>query len=236
MSNQVTPTLVWSRSIRFFHWVNVVSIVLLLALGLVIFYGKALGVSQEGKVLLKVIHVVVGYVFAVNLCFRLFKGFWGKGLERWSHTLPFSKGYRQSLREYQANSTKIYQGHNPVGKLMVAALLLVMSIQMISGLVLAGTDIYYPPFGQYFAKQVAEDKTQLEMIKPYSKENVNAMAYQDMRAFRKPFITAHIYAFYALLLLIPLHIIGVVCAERKTKTGLTSAMITGYKYLPEKKE
>lgn len=116
----------------------------------------------------------------------------------------------------------------------VGALLLVMIVQMISGLVVAGTDIYYPPFGQYFVKSIALDKTQLDLIKPYSKENVDETAYQSMREFRNPFITAHIYSFYTLLILIPLHIIGVMISERREKTALVSAMINGYKYLPEK--
>lgn len=53
-----------------------------------------------------------------------------------------------------------------------------------------------------------------------------------MRDIRKPFITAHVYAFCCLIFLIPLHIIGVIIAERREITALVSAMITGYKDLP----
>jgi cytochrome b len=58
----------------------------------------------------------------------------------------------------------------------------------------------------------------------------------SMREIREPFITAHVYAFYTLLFLIPLHIIGVIISERREKTALVSAMINGYKYLPKKNE
>ena len=51
--------------------------------------GKLFGVSTDGKILLKTIHVIVGYVFAINLLFRLLIGFIGKGHERWSKILPF---------------------------------------------------------------------------------------------------------------------------------------------------
>ncbi len=54
-----------------------------------------------------------------------------------------------------------------------------------------------------------------------------------MREFRAPFITAHVYAFYGLIFLIPLHILGVIVAERREKSALVSAMVTGYKYLPK---
>jgi cytochrome b len=106
---------------------------------------------------------------------------------------------------------------------------------MVSGLVIAGTDIYYPPFGQYFASSIAQDKSQVALIKPYSKENIDADAYKEMRSFRKPFITAHVYSFYILLLLIPLHILAVFFAERREKNSIVSAMIHGYKYLPKDK-
>jgi len=227
---------VWSRKIRLFHWINVMTITLLVAIGLVILNGKLFGISSDGKVLLKTIHVFIGYVFACNLLFRLIIGFVGKAHERWSKVLPFTKGFRKDLTEFTQHKKAAYKGHNPAGKLMVAALLSLMTIQFISGLVIAGTDIYYPPFGKYFMQSIAVDKQNLEVIKPYSKVNVDEAAYKEMRAIRKPFITAHVYAFYGLIFLIPLHILGVIIAERREKSSLVSAMISGYKYLPKDKE
>ncbi|GAB2690947.1 cytochrome b/b6 domain-containing protein [Aliiglaciecola sp. 3_MG-2023] len=234
MNNQYQQVYVWSRYLRLFHWINVLAITILLGLGLIIFNAKTLGVSVDGKILLKTLHVITGYVFAINLLLRLVMGFFGKGYERWKKTLPFTKGFSQELAEFKQQPHKKYKGHNPLGKLMVGALLLSMCIQMISGLIIAGTDIYYPPFGQYFAKSIAIDSSKLDLIEPYSKENVDDQAYLEMRDIRKPFITAHVYAFYTLLFLIPLHIVGVIVAERREKTALVSAMINGYKYIPKK--
>ncbi|ARD44400.1 cytochrome b/b6 domain-containing protein [Colwellia sp. PAMC 21821] len=224
---------VWSRKIRLFHWINVVAILLLIAIGTIILNGKMFGISTDGKVLLKTIHVFVGYVFASNLIFRLIIGFVGKNYERWNKILPFNKGFKADLEEFKQGKKLAYKGHNPAGKLMVLALLSLMTVQMISGLVIAGTDIYYPPFGNYFVESIAIDKDNLAAIKPYSKVNVDEASYQTMREIRKPFITAHVYVFYCLLLLIPLHIIGVIVAERREKTALVSAMFNGYKYLPK---
>ena len=224
---------VWSKKIRLFHWINVVAILLLMVIGTIILNGKMLGVSSDGKVLLKTIHVFIGYVFASNLIFRLVIGFIGKNYEHWNKTLPFNKGFKTELLEFKQGKKLAYKGHNPAGKLMVLALLSLMTVQMISGLVIAGTDIYYPPFGHYFAESIAIDKDNLAAIQPYSKENVDEVAYQAMRDIRNPFITAHVYVFYCLLFLIPLHIIGVVIAERREKSALVSAMVNGYKYLPK---
>lgn len=236
MSQQFSAVFVWSRNIRLFHWINVAAVLLLIVIGLIIFNSKILGISVDGKILLKTIHVYIGYVFALNLLIRITLGFVGKNYERWNKTLPFQPGFTEELKDFTQGKKGFHQGHNPAGKLMVAALFILLSVQMISGLVIAGTDIYYPPFGQYFAESIAIDKTDLDSIKPYSKVNIDDEAYQAMRAFRKPFITAHVYSFYTLLFLIPLHIFGVVFTERKERTSVVSAMINGYKYLPTNKK
>lgn len=236
MSTERKEVFVWSRNIRLFHWINVIAITLLIFIGLIIFNGKLFGVSTDGKILLKTIHVIVGYVFAINLLFRLIIGFIGKAHERWNKVLPFGKGFSKELIEFKQHKKSAYKGHNPAGKLMVLALLSLMLIQMISGLVIAGTDIYYPPFGKYFSQSIAIDKQNIDVIKPYSKVNVDELAYKEMRDIRKPFITAHVYAFYGLIFLIPLHILGVIIAERRERTALVSAMITGYKQLPNKEK
>jgi len=236
MSVLYSPILVWSRKIRLFHWINVTCISLLIIIGSVILNAKTLGIVTDGKILLKTLHVCIGYIFALNLLSRITLGFIGQGYERWGKTLPFTQGFTQELVGFYQGKNEVYKGHNPAGKLMVFILFINMTIQMISGLVIAGTDIYYPPFGQFFAESIAIDKTQLTLIQPYSKENVDPEAYKAMRDIRKPFITAHVYSFYSLLFLIPLHVFGVIWAERKEKQGLVSAMITGYKQLPKDKE
>lgn len=233
MNTKREQVFVWSRKIRLFHWINVICISLLIILGVIILNSKLIGVSIDGKVLLKTIHVLIGYVFAINLIIRITVGFIGTAHERWSKTLPFYKGFKTALVNFMQGKKATYKGHNPAGKLMVFALLFLMTVQMISGLVIAGTDLYYPPLGQYFAQTIAIDKDKANEIKPYSKENVDEVAYKEMRDIRKPFITAHVYAFYGLIFLIPLHIIGVIVAERRERSALVSSMVNGYKYLPK---
>jgi len=236
MTSSIIKTFVWSRKIRLFHWINVLAIFLLIMIGSAIYFDDALGLSKDGKILLKTLHVLTGYIFALNLLIRIIVGFIGTGYERWSQTLPFTSAFKQELAQLKQNKNTVFTGRSPIGKLMIAVLFVFMTIQMISGLVLAGTDIYYPPFGQHFAQSVALDKNNLAVIKPYSKENIDAQAYKAMREFRSPFIYAHKKAFYILLLLIPLHIAAVIMLERKQKASIVSAMIHGYKYLPKKQD
>jgi Ni/Fe-hydrogenase 1 B-type cytochrome subunit len=224
---------VWDRTVRIFHWDNVICVIGLLSVGIVILNNKILGISTDGKILLKTIHVFIGYVFFINLGYRLVWAFIGNRFSKWKSIIPFTKEHRASFKAFmdgeRNNSPAFFLGHNPLGRLMVAFLFLLLSTQAITGLVLAGTDIYFPPFGNTITEWIAEDKNNLADIKPYSKVNVNPDSYKEMRDFRKPFITTHVYVFYTLLGAILLHIIGVVVSELREKTGLVSAMFTGIK-------
>ena len=55
--NELKYYSVWDRTTRLFHWLNVICITGLVGVGIVILNAKALGVSGEGKVILKTIHV-----------------------------------------------------------------------------------------------------------------------------------------------------------------------------------
>jgi Ni/Fe-hydrogenase 1 B-type cytochrome subunit len=74
---------VWDRSIRVFHWLNVICVTGLIFVGVAILYSKNLGVSSDGKILLKTVHVYIGYVFAVNLVWRWFWMWVGSRYSKW---------------------------------------------------------------------------------------------------------------------------------------------------------
>jgi len=227
---------VWDRTTRLFHWINVICIIGLISVGIVILNNKILGVNSDGKILLKTIHAYIGYAFVLNLLWRLIWGFIGGKYSRWTAILPVGKGYWRSLREYVAGTKSdevpLYLGHNPIGKLMVGFMFLLLATQATTGLVLAGTDLYLPPFGHEIAEWVTgsgEEHDKIKNLKPGSKDDVDSVAYAEMRNFRKPFIITHVYTFYLLLISIILHIAGVVMTEVRENNGITSAMFTGKK-------
>ena len=230
---------VWDRTTRWFHWINVFAVIGLIAVGTVILNGKALGVSGEGKVLLKTVHVYIGYVFCLNLLWRLAWAFVGSRFARWGALLPAGSGYFMHLREYiqgaKQGKAPAYLGHNPMARLMVTFLLAVLLTMGVTGIILAGTDVYMPPFGAYFADWVTGgDSEKLANLVPGSKEYVDRALYADMRAFRKPVITIHYYTFFVLLATAVLHILAVVITELRERNGLVSAMFTGRKVFSEK--
>ncbi len=50
-------------------------------------------------------------------------------------------------------------------------------------------------------------------------------------AFRRPIVTTHLYAFYALAVMVVLHVIAVVLTELHEGGSIVSAMFTGTKLL-----
>jgi len=227
---------VWDAPTRLFHWINFLSLLGLIAAGTVILWGGALGLSTNGKILMKSIHVYIGYVFAANLVLRLIWAFAGNRHARWKSLLPLGPGYLVRLKNYLAAAKsgrpQYFLGHNPLGQLAIGALLLALIVMAATGLVLAGTDIYFPPFGGLFQEWIAAPGVDPAQIAPYVKDNVDAAAYDEMRAFRKPFILVHYWTFFILLGLAALHIVAVIHAEIATGVNLVSAMFSGKKILP----
>lgn len=226
---------VWDVPTRLFHWINVLCVLTLIGLGLVILNASALDISNAGKILLKTLHVWAGYVFVLNIAVRLAWGFFGGFYARWRQMLPGGEGYLRSLlsysRSFVAGNPEPYLGHNPLGRIAVTGLLLLLIVQALTGLVLAGTDIYLPPFGSWVAHSIAAAGVDPATLLPYSPEMYDEAAYAYMRSLRKPIALVHLYSFYLLAIGIVIHVAGVVITELREEGGLTSAMISGRKVL-----
>ncbi|MDX2504090.1 MAG: cytochrome b/b6 domain-containing protein [Gammaproteobacteria bacterium] len=228
----------WSRSVRWFHWINFLCVISLIFVGLIMLYKKELGISGiEAKVALKTLHVLIGYVFATNLLVRLLFAFTGPASARFKAFIP-GKGFMQSLQSYRTSlkSGKPQQfiGHNPLGKLAVSSLFLLLLILTVSGLFRAGTDIYYPPFGSMVSSYIAEQGTDPSTLIPYNDQGVNKEKKASLKVFKSPIGKIHLYTAYLLMILIIVHIAAVVLSEITEGGGLISAMFSGKKILYEK--
>ena len=95
---------------RWFHWINTLTIMGLIGVGLVILYAKELVVSTEGKIWLKTIHVYIGYVFCLNLVWRIIWVYNGNQHARWKVillTMIFSQSGSQGLVKLKLISLNI---------------------------------------------------------------------------------------------------------------------------------
>jgi len=224
---------VWDATTRVFHWLNVLCVLGLIAVGTVILNADALGVNNGGKVILKTTHVWIGYVFVLNLLWRLVWGFIGGPYARWRSTLPFGRGYGRQLAEELAaireGRSHNYIGHTPLGRIAVTVLLGALLLQGATGLILAGTDLYMPPFGKTIAANIAASGLDPSQVRPYATETVDPEAYKAMRDMRAPVVETHEIMYFVLLGLIALHILAVVLTELKHGGNIISAMFSGRK-------
>ena len=229
---------VWDVATRVFHWINFITIICLIFMGLIMLFKKELGITGiEAKVGLKEVHVIIGYVFVLNFAWRIIWGFIGNRYARWSNIVP-RKGFislvGNYIRSVKSGDPEQYIGHNPLGRLAILFILLLMFTSAVTGLVRAGTDIYYPPFGSFVADYIAEPGTDPDSIKPYIAEGTNKDKAASLKAFKGPFGQIHIYCAYVLMFMIVLHIFVVVRTEIREGGSLITAMFTGKKILAKK--
>jgi len=225
----------WDSATRWFHWINVLAVIGLIGTGLVILFDDVLGLSAPGKVTLKSVHASFGYVMAVNLLWRFAWAFFGNRYAQWRSILPGGHGYVAALSAYTASflsgEPQQYVGHNPLARIGVVLLFLLLLVQGATGLVIAGTDLFWPPFGHWFAAWVAAPGVDPTLVVPGATDLIDKSSYEAMRAFRSPFVDVHEFGFYALAVVIVLHLIAVVTTEVHEGGSITSAMFTGRKIL-----
>lgn len=225
----------WGRTTRVFHWVNFFCVLGLIVFGLVIQNAEWFGIEGPAEIPFKRIHSIIGYVFVVNLLWRLIWAFIGDPRARWSALLPGGRGYAARLRDYlggmRSGNPPAYIGHNPLGRVSVTLLLLLLLVQGATGLVLAGTDLYLPPFGRAIAARVAAPGVDPAAVRPGVPELVDPEKRNRMRSWRGPIAEIHEVTFFLLLAVIALHLIAVVRAELGEQGRIVSAMINGRKVL-----
>jgi Ni/Fe-hydrogenase 1 B-type cytochrome subunit len=231
---------VWDAPTRWFHWINAFSVLGLILVGVLILSAGTLGVSPQGRVAIKTIHVWLGYVMVVNLLWRVVWAFLGNRYARWHAILPGGPGYWRAFEAYLAaflaGHPKHYLGHNPVGRLAVLLILLLLIVQGVTGLVLAGTDIFYPPFGGWIAHWIAASNVDPSTLTSLNRNLMDPSSYAAMRSFRTPFVEVHEFTFYVLSTVAGLHIVAVVVTELREGGTIVSAMFTGQKILSSRPE
>lgn len=179
--------LVWDWPVRFFHWALVVSTV-------GAFVTNRLGVKYF------VYHLWFGYAVIVLVGFRLLWGIYGSRHARFA---SFVRGPKAVLHYVSATGRGYrtrYSGHNPLGALMVIALLALLALQATFGL-FANDEIFnVGPLASLVSKSVSLDLTSL-----------------------------HRKIFYVILAAVVLHVAAVLFHLLAKRENLIAAMITGKK-------
>ena len=234
-ASQYRVYVAWDAPTRWFHWINALAVLGLIIVGVILWNDDALGLSATGKIFLKQIHVVLDYIMVLNLLWRFLWAFFGNRYARWRAVLPGGPGYWRALRSYAATflagEPQQYVGHNPAARIGITVLMLLLLVMAGTGLILAGTDLFWPPLGSLFAGLVAASGIDPSTVSPLASNTIDQTAFKAMRTFRRPVVTIHLYTFFALAVVIAGHIVAVVMTELHEGGAITSAMFTRRKIL-----
>ncbi len=128
---------VWDPLIRFFHW----------SLAATFFLNYL--VTEDGEAL----HSWLGYFALLLLFVRLIWGFVGPDNARFRSFWPSPAGIAQHLKELARRQPPSHSGHNPVGGVMVLALLFGMLGLGVTGMLMEYVDLY---FGEEWLEELHE--------------------------------------------------------------------------------
>lgn len=175
--------LIWDLPTRIFHW----------AFALVIIGCWA--THELGSEYIDW-HMQLGYVAIGLLCFRVIWGFIGTKHARFASFFPTPT----KIKRYLSDDKRKVAGHNPLGSLMVFAMLVLVMLQAASGLFI-DDEIFTT--GPYFNALGSDVDKVMSMI--------------------------HHNAFDIIAIAIFVHVAAVVFYQRVKKQNLVKPMVTGYK-------
>ncbi|MGO8915491.1 MAG: cytochrome b/b6 domain-containing protein [Stellaceae bacterium] len=227
----------WDMPTRWFHWINAILLVALLVLGVAMLTGRRFGVGDEGRHQLQTIHVALGAALTLNLLWRCYWAFRGGRSAQWHAILPGGPGYWKNLRAYLsafvAGHPRYYIGHNPLARLGVTLLFILLAAQSLSGLILVGIDQVAPPSGPSLGapSETSPIPTPVPQL-PWA----IAWSAADAESLRAPLRAIHLYGFYLLVIAVIQHVVAVITTELREGGDLVSAMLTGWKSLPGRPE
>lgn len=188
-------TIKWDLFIRCFHWSLVCSVVL---------------AYLSGEFDVEALHSWFGYLICLLIPARILWGFISKGNGRFSAFIYSPAETWAYLISMLKNNPRHYITHNPVGALMVFALIIVISVTAGSGLILEGWGEYEGP---------------LWMMGIQFSDELGYCVKSLHRQFPE-----------LLLVLVGFHLMGVIIATFQHKENFVYAMWYGYEKTESKPE
>ena len=182
---------VWDLPLRLFHWMLLTSVVAAAISGFL------LPLNWLN------LHVIAGTAIIVLLLFRLVWGFTGSGFSRFSSFLFLPRTVLAHVQALRRGETPHYLGHNPVGSVMIFALLTVLALLAITGTIVLGG---------------AEKQGVLKAIVSYATGSFTRELHELLA--------------YGLLALVLGHVAGIIFESRRSGINLARSMVNGDKPSP----
>lgn len=207
---------VWDTFIRLFHWS-------LVALVITSYFS---GEEEHW------IHPYSGYAIVSLLFLRVVWGFVGSQHAKFSDFIYSPKTIVTYAISTLKGQPRRYLGHNPLGGIMVLALLLTLFTVTFSGMKLYAVEEGKGPLAQTISTSLVtqvyadEDEAEKDEI---DEDEEDSSEYERDEELEEFWEEVHEASVYFLIMLIVLHVAGVIFSSVLHKESLVKAMITGKK-------
>ncbi len=219
----ISEVYVWELPVRFYHWINALCIVILSVTGYLI--GRPLAIQSAAEAsfsywfgTVRFIHFVAAFVFFFNFVYRTYWGFVGNKYARWYNFIPFKKSQWQEILcvlkvDILQSTNKKFStiGHNNLAAFTYFLTFLAFALQSFTG------------FGLYAAMSNSFFPQLFAWIIP--------ILGGDFMARQLHHILMWFFLLFAMV-----HVYLVFYHDYIERTGVTSSMIGGWKFVEEKDE
>lgn len=165
---------VWELPVRIFHWLTVLSMIVLVITGFIIADPPTLSSSTEPTFLgrfafVRNLHFTFAYILIANIIFRLYWSFVGNEFSNWRNFIPYTKKGIQNIfyvlkvdillmKDKEHKLSNISIGHNYLASLSYSIMMIVFFFQAITGFALySNTSTWWFPQMFGFANEAAGD-------------------------------------------------------------------------------
>ncbi|QWV93799.1 Ni/Fe-hydrogenase, b-type cytochrome subunit [Geomonas oryzisoli] len=209
---------VWELPLRWFHWINVLAIVILSGTGYLIGHPVTLGASASDYAMgwIRFVHFVAAYAFTVSVASRVVWAFIGNEHASWRAFFPmYTAAGREKLRHMiryytlQTHEVPEIVGHNPLATTAYFVLFLIYLGMILTGFAMYAT---HAPGGVMF-------KSLGFMYSHFT--------LQGMRL-------AHHFGMWLIFGFVINHIYSAWLMDIKEHGGEISSMFSGYKFTVKK--
>jgi Ni/Fe-hydrogenase 1 B-type cytochrome subunit len=219
----ISERYVWELPVRFYHWINALCIVVLCVTGYLIGRPPALQSASEASFsywfgTVRFIHFIAAFVFFFNFVYRTYWGFVGNKYARWYNFIPYKKSqWKEILCVLKVDILQITNkplktvGHNNLAAFTYFLTFLAFTFQSFTG------------FGLYAAMSSSFFPQLFAWIVP--------VLGGDFMARQIHHILMWFFILFAMV-----HVYLVFYHDYIERTGVTSSMIGGWKFVEEDKE
>lgn len=207
----------WEFPVRFTHWLNAFSILILSVTGYYIGDPFIHAISSKQYIMgwVRFIHFVTAYVFLMSVIIRIYWSVMGNQFASWKESFPFSakkfKEFTDAIKFYLflRKEPPYVIGHTALASFTYFLIYLLFIFEIVSGFAIYSvthSGLIWTLLGGWL---------------------LNIMYLPTIRLY-------HHFAMYIILAFVPLHIYATWYMDPHEKNGLVSSIFSGYKFVPEK--